>query len=242
MKKFSLKPALLIGAAIVLLGLSTVNSTQAALTILSDNYQTDFDVKSIGVTLQENGEDIAYRDYLHKDDKWSEGTGELLVNLLPASEQYVQLGEEYDEVLTVKNSGTIDTYVRVILTKSWKDAYGVKDTKLSPELIQLNVLEKNGWFIGEETAERTVLYYKKVLKAGETSPAFTDVISLDPILMTKNTSYTTDLGNGFKEVTVVYDYDGYSFVIDAEVDAVQTHNAKDAIKSAWGIDANYVSQ
>ena len=34
----------------------------------------------------------------------------------------------------------------------------------------------------------------------------------------------------------VYDYDGASFVVEAEVDAVQTHNARDAIKSAWGVD------
>ena len=33
-------------------------------------------------------------------------------------------------------------------------------------------------------------------------------------------------------------YNGYTFTLDAEVDEVQTHNAKDAIKSAWGIDVN----
>lgn len=33
-------------------------------------------------------------------------------------------------------------------------------------------------------------------------------------------------------------YDGYSFNLDAEVDAVQTHNAKAAIKSAWGVDVS----
>ena len=35
-----------------------------------------------------------------------------------------------------------------------------------------------------------------------------------------------------------YTYDGYTFTLEAEVDAIQTHNAKDAIKSAWGIDVN----
>ena len=34
-----------------------------------------------------------------------------------------------------------------------------------------------------------------------------------------------------------YEYDNYKFIVDVEVDAVQTHNAKDAIKSAWGVDA-----
>ena len=31
-------------------------------------------------------------------------------------------------------------------------------------------------------------------------------------------------------------YDGYQSVVEIEVDAVQTHNAVDAIKSAWGVD------
>ena len=35
---------------------------------------------------------------------------------------------------------------------------------------------------------------------------------------------------------MTYDYDGASFVVEAEVDAVQTHNAQSAIKSAWGVD------
>ena len=39
-------------------------------------------------------------------------------------------------------------------------------------------------------------------------------------------------------IRYVYDYSGYSFTLDAEVDAVQTHNAQDAIKSAWGVDVN----
>lgn len=35
-----------------------------------------------------------------------------------------------------------------------------------------------------------------------------------------------------------YAYDNYKFGISVEVDAVQTHNAADAIKGAWGVDAN----
>ena len=37
-------------------------------------------------------------------------------------------------------------------------------------------------------------------------------------------------------ITTKFNYDGVQFNIDAQVDAVQTHNAVDAIKSAWGID------
>ena len=37
-------------------------------------------------------------------------------------------------------------------------------------------------------------------------------------------------------ITTTFAYDGYRFNLKAEVDAVQTHNAEDAIKSAWGVD------
>ena len=33
-----------------------------------------------------------------------------------------------------------------------------------------------------------------------------------------------------------YKYNGYSFNLEVSVDAVQTHNAVDAVKSAWGKD------
>ena len=50
------------------------------------------------------------------------------------------------------------------------------------------------------------------------------------------TSQTDD--NGLTTITTTYEYDGAQFVLEATVDAVQTHNAKDAIKSAWGVDVN----
>ena len=50
-------------------------------------------------------------------------------------------------------------------------------------------------------------------------------------------SYFT-LDNG-QQITGAYDeYDGYIAYLEAETDSVQTHNAADAIKSAWGIDVD----
>ena len=66
----------------VVLAFSSIGATQAALTYLSDDYLAQIDLKSIGVTLTENGEDISWRDYRHRDDSWSEATGELLGKLL----------------------------------------------------------------------------------------------------------------------------------------------------------------
>jgi hypothetical protein len=40
-------------------------------------------------------------------------------------------------------------------------------------------------------------------------------------------------------ITNVYDYNGKSFSINVEVDAVQTHSAADAILGAWGVKATF---
>ena len=64
---------------------------------------------------------------------------------------------------------------------------------------------------------------------GETTPALSDTIRV-------NESIAQDVTKQVDGNTIRYNYkyDGYSFHVDAEVDAVQTHNAQEAIKSAWG--------
>jgi len=228
--------AALLAAAAVLLATSTVGSTRAALTYYSDNYAAEVTVSSIGISLLENGEKVGYRDS-DGGDEWKEASGTLLEDLL-AEEEDLVLGKTYTEEITVSNSGSIDSYVRVILTKSWTDAQGVKDTTLSPELIDLGIVEGNGWIVDEDasTAERTVLYYTEVLEVGETAPAVTDTVRIDPSIGTKVIKTEETDASGLKTITYVHEYDGYTFNIEAEVDAVQTHNAEDAIKSAWGVD------
>ena len=41
--------------------------------------------------------------------------------------------------------------------------------------------------------------------------------------------------NGKTVFTYRYDYDGAAFFIEADVQAIQTHNAQDAIRSQWGV-------
>lgn len=238
-------PLILLAVAAVLLIASTVGTTQAALTYYSENYLAEVTVSNIGVTLLENDQEISCRNYL-QENEWDTRGGELLANLTS-----VTLGKTYEERLSVKNSGAIDSYVRVILTRSWqydrnpedeKVEYE-KDTTLSPELIELNLLTgENGWIVDESasTAERTVLYYTEILPAydkdhpgAEETPDFSDTLRIDPSVGTK--VIKTESADG-KTVVYTYEYDGYKFVIEAEVDAVQTHNAVDAIKSAWGVD------
>ena len=47
----------------------------------------------------------------------------------------------------------------------------------------------------------------------------------------KNEDGTTTISNTYK-------YNGIEFGLKVEADAVQTHNAKDAIRSAWGIEVS----
>ena len=236
-KRSDITTFVLFGLAAILLVLGTAGSSQAALTYFSENYTAQIQVYDIGVTLTENGNDISWRNYTGSGDVWNENTGELLANMIDveAGEKLVP-GKAYPEALSVKNSGTIDQYVRVMVYRYWVDKEGNKTTELSPELIDLN-LTGNGWIKDEQasTDERTVLYYTGVLTPGETAPAFSDTITIDSSVAKKfkETRETTASGT---VVTTTYEYDGYMFVLEAETDAVQTHNAAAAIKSAWGVD------
>lgn len=233
---FRVTTAVLLSASAVLLIGSTVGSTRAALTYYSENYGAEVTVSNIGVSLLENGETVSRRDY-DSNGEWNETSGALLADL---QEETIVPGREYDEALAVSNSGSIDSYVRVILNKSWTDSEGSTDPNLSPELIDLNLLTENGWIIDEDasTAERTILYYTNILPAGETTPALSDTVRIDPAVADKVTEEVAIDENGYKTITFTYAYDGYTFELEAEVNAVQTHNAQDAIKSAWGVDVD----
>ena len=245
-KSFPKKPALVLTAAALLLVGSTVGSTRAALTYYSENYSAQMNMQSIGVSLLENDKVVSSRDYVSNNEWKGTSEGTLLTDLLGKDETFTP-GKKYNEAISVKNSGTIDTFVRVIITKSWQDEQGNKNTNLSPDLIELNFLTDNGWEIAKDQSyqseqsdqykERTVLYYTKALKAGKPTPALSDTLRINPSIASDVTKPVPESEKG-KTITYTYKYNGYTFHIDAEVDAVQTHNAKDAIKSAWGVDVN----
>lgn len=241
-KSFPKKPALVLTAAALLLVGSTVGSTRAALTYYSENYSAQMNMQSIGVSLLENDKVVSSRDYVSNNEWKGTSEGTLLTDLLGKDETFTP-GKKYNEAISVKNSGTIDTFVRVIITKSWQDEKGNKNTNLSPDLIELYFLTDNGWQVAkaQSTRERTVLYYTKALKAGKPTPALSDTLRINPSIasdVTKPVPESEKESEKGKTITYTYKYNGYTFHIDAEVDAVQTHNAKDAIKSAWGVDVN----
>ena len=230
----------LLSASVVLLAGSTVGSARAALTYYSENYGAQVEVSKIGVSLVENGSVVSSRDYI-SDGKWEEksDTDKKLLTALNKNDIKIIPGEKYDEALTVRNSGTIDTYVRVIVKKSWINEKGEKDTALSPNLINLNLLLDGKWMIDESasTPERTVLYYAEPLKSGDETEPLSNKISIDSSIATKVKQDVIEK-DGYKTITTTYAYDGYNFQLEAEADAVQTHNAQDAIKSAWGVDVD----
>lgn len=229
----------LLSASVVLLAGSTVGSARAALTYYSENYGAQVEVSKIGVSLVENGEVVSKRDY-DSNGKWDEATGDLLTGL---KEEKIVPGKQYDEAISVTNSGSIDSYVRVILKKSWTNKEGEKDTTLSPDLINLNFPKGSGWVVDKKasTKERTILYYTTILKSGSKTNPLCDKLSIDGSIATKVKQDVTEK-DGYKTITTTYAYDGYNFQLEAEADAVQTHNAQDAIKSAWGVDVNVDSK
>ena len=225
----------LLSASVVLLAGSTVGSARAALTYYSENYGAQVEVSKIGVSLVENGEVVSKRDY-DSNGKWDEATGDLLTGL---KEEKIVPGKQYDEAISVTNSGSIDSYVRVILKKSWTNKEGEKDTTRSPDLINLNFPKGSGWVVDKKasTKERTILYYTTILKSGSKTNPLCDKLSIDGSIATKVKQDVTEK-DGYKTITTTYAYDGYNFQLEAEADAVQTHNAQDAIKSAWGVDVD----
>lgn len=230
------KTALLLGAAGLLLLGSTVGSTRAALTYYSENYVAGVEMSSIGISLLENDQIVGARNY-DKNGEWAMTEGELLTGLLAENEKIVP-GKPYTENLEVLNSGNIDSYVRVIVTKSWTDKEGndVPVTTLDPDLIDLHVLEENGWKedASARTEERSIWYLNGTLAAGA-SVDFADSIRISQEIRDKMTE-TTETAGATTTTTYTYEYDGYSFRVKVSAEAVQTHNGADAVKSAWGVN------
>ncbi len=239
-KKMITSPKVSLIAFILAVGLllfSSIGGARAALTYYSENYSTRVQMSDIGVTLQENGKSVSWRNYdtNASDGTWDESAGRLLSEMLPAGEE-LKIGAKYTEELDVRNSGTINQYVRVNIYKYWMDADGNKLRSLSPDLIRLNLVNlKKDWILDEEasTPERTVLYYSRLLESGTVTPLFADSLIIDGMVATKVTQTSAE-EDGYTTITTAYDYDGVQFCVEAKVDAVQEHNAEDAIWSAWG--------
>lgn len=228
-------------AAILLLG-SSIGSARAALTYFSETYTSRIQTQKIGVTLVENGDFIAWRDFDKDIRSWKTSdvpvSDRLFQKMLGEDEDFV-MGKAYKEELAVHNSGTIDQYVRVNVYRYWvevdENGNETKRQDLSPDLIDLNLVNPDHWVRDEkaDTPERFVLYYDSILKSGDTTPLFSDTITVDGLTADHVTQTKTER-DGYTVITTTYDYDDVEFRMEVEVDSVQTHNAEGAIWSCWG--------
>lgn len=195
-------------------------------------YNSEISTSYIGVSLLENGSEIAYRGY-NLDGTKLEKSDKLMLKL---EDENLVPGKTYPEEIAVYNSGAIDEYVRVIIYRSFKGGSG---NNVSPELINLNYCKDSRWIVDERasTPERTILYYIKQLPSGGKTNLIDSFKIASSVLDAVNfTSQTTSDGKTI--ITSSKECEGLNACIEIEVDAVQTHNAKDAIKAAWGVEVD----
>lgn len=254
-------------AAVVLLLISGVGSAQAALTYFSEDYVTHVEMKNIGVSLIENDEIVAWRDYI-SENTWDEtdtklpeevpfiepdttgdyvyrgAEGRLLEHML-ASGETLKPGVAYPERLEVQNTGNkhndgegINQFVRVTVTKYWVDETGAKRTDVSPSLIDLHLVNVgDAWLEDKEAATPE----RTVLYYSRVlAPGEVTPEFADTLTINKKVSSRVTQTESEKGtvITTTYDYDGLTFCVEVCVEAVQDHNAEDAAKSAWGANVS----
>ena len=217
----------LIIAAFLLLGVGGGIATFAAPDIISENYQSEFEMDSIDVSLVENG--VESQDIKSKA-------------LLESLEGKIQPGRLYEEKIAAKNLGEVDIFVRAIIRTYWVDKDGNTTVDLDPDLIKFKFdgqdFNKSAWQINDQetTKERKVYYLTNALKPGKTSAPVLNKIRIDGAVL-DDVSYTTEVDEetGKTIYTYTYAYDGYRACVEADVQALQPHNINDAIKSSWGV-------
>ena len=118
-------------------------------------------------------------------------------------------GMEVTKEAFVKNTGTVDFYTRVKITKTFVPAQGEEKPELNTKLVRLDINEKY-WEPGNDG----FYYYKKPVAPGEeTKPLFTTV------------TFSTKMGNEYQNVKVK---------IDLDAQAVQSRNNGDSATKATG--------
>lgn len=244
-KKLPLGYLAMFALTIGLLILTTVEGASSSLTYESDKYESEYQMEHIGITLLENGSDVGHRDYYTVGEKGESTESGWKVDSKPLFESITdfQIGRTYDEVFNVKNSGGIPEYVRVIVYKYWIDSDGNKVQALNPDYIECGFVSNgtNNWLIDSEesTTERTIFYYTDILEVGQETKPFMNTLKISDDVKKGYKTITEKVENEDKtktnyKITYSYQYDGYTFCVEMEADAVQTHNAADAVRSAWG--------
>ena len=230
---------LLLAAALLLLvsvGLFTVTGARAQLTARSDDYNASFELNHLQVHLLENGKDVCGEKNTVDGEKV---TGELLGYLKGEDGAVVQPGRAYREEIAARNSQSTPQYVRLIVYKYWTDKDGNKTQVLDPALIQLSYGDQEynsgAWQRNdkESTPERSVYYLSSQLPAGTDSALLFDTFRVDDKVMEGDNVVTDKIDE--THYTYHFKYEGYQCNIKAEVQAIQTDHADEAVESIWGV-------
>lgn len=170
----------------------------------------------------------------------------------------VEPGRTYKEEISAANGENIDQYVRLTIRKYWVDPEGKKATYMDPALIRLDYKDENknvkayntgAWQINpkEHTPESDTYYLTKMLPGVKGSDKLNpsallfNQLTIDSSIVDDNHMKQEEevVDDGDKKITIytyTYDYDNYTFYIEANVQAIQTHNVNDAIDSLWGVE------
>ena len=259
-KKLSKRTLALAAVAVLLFASGGFMGTRAQLSITSQDYEGHFKLDHLQVHLIENGRDVC------GGHNTLDGTRKSSGKLIQYLKGKFDPGRAYKEEIaarngTGENNEPVDQFVRLSIRKYWKNPEGEKDPSMKPDLIQLtyNSSKDEAWFNDkndkayndknwvinpkETTTERTTYYYRTTLAGGETSAPVVNKLKIDGKIVDDVVIHEPDENN---VITYEYKYDGYIACIEADVQAVQTHNADGnadyaAIRSIWGVDNVTVS-
>lgn len=239
-KKITTRTAAFLVMAILLLVSAAVVGAKTVADIQSAEYKAEFELSNLDVSLMENGTPVSDPELDY-------------VLLTPLDGQY-KPGYLYKEAITAKNNGDINVFLRINIRKYWTDENGKKAYNLDPDLIELKYNGKSDcgpdWQINkdESTVERTTYYYTKLLKGNidgnggeETSPVVNTFKISGSIIDKKNILLNTEENGNQKTYTYKFMYSGYWACIEATVQALQNHNAQDAVESLWGLTKNDIT-
>ena len=224
--KISKRTVALFAAAIVLLGSGGAMGTRAVPAIQSATFGNEIVLDALNVQLLNDGKEVGAKNVT--EDRLFAKMAETIIP-----------GEKYDSKVSVKNTGAANEYVRVVVRKYWTDNNG-KNTTVDPSLIELTPAAPEGysWKAVEKTPEETIYYLNNQIPHDAAAVDLFEGIRINEKVVTNGRIVYDEAQKegGTTTVNYRYEYDGLKFNVEAEVQAVQTHNAAQAIKSIWGID------
>lgn len=257
---FSKKTTALLIAAALLLVSGTVTGARAAFIAQSDLYKAQFFVNHLEAHLYENGKDVCEKSGTLADIE-TLGTvdpGKAYDEVIQAKnskdvDQYVRITIRKYWLREVKdeNGNVIAVEKATDLSPSLiKLTYNGSEYNSTDWVRDESDLERdeNNNLLPHETE---TFYYKTKLGANDLSAPLFDKLMIDRAVIPdmhmptdeelKSDAYkdyvtiTEDPIGNTKIYSYSYKYDGYTFCIEADVQALQTHNVQDAIHSAWGV-------